>query len=280
MPGPANLLPPAALIGRIHGDVEVHLAQAGTVFASFVRQDSGCRSYGVAVDGQRWFIKASHRPDAVPSLRRAMALHATVSHPAIVPLAGTATTDGGLVLVYPWVDGEVLYGAPVGGRDQRLDPSGPHARFRALPVPEVLAAVDVLLDAHLAIADAGYVAVDLYDGCFLYDFVRHRMWLCVLDEYRPGPFTLEVDRLPGSTRFMAPEEWQRGESIDQRTTVYNLGRAVLVLLNEADLDGPFRGPPPAASVAGRATEQDRRDRYATVAEMVAAWRRAAAPARD
>jgi len=34
----------------------------------------------------------------------------------------------------------------------------------------VLRALDAILDAHVAIAAAGWISVDLYDGCFLYDF--------------------------------------------------------------------------------------------------------------
>lgn len=245
------------------------------ILATFDRQDSGCRSYGVDVGGCRLFVKASVEVRAVPSLQRAVALHEAVRHEAIIPLLGAATTsDGGMLLVYPWVDGEVLYGAPLGGRPQRLDPGGPHARFRALPVAEVLAAVDEIFDAHLAVTAAGFVAVDLYDGCFIYDFHRRRMQLCDLDEYRPGPFVVEEERLPGSTRFMAPEEFERGATIDERTTVFNLARSALVLLDSGDLDGTFRGGAEARDVLTRATEPQPDERFPTVAEFVSAWRRA------
>lgn len=58
--------------------------------------------------------------------------------------------------------------------------------------------------------------------------------LCDLDSYRPGPNILDRDRQHGSTRFMAPEEFCRGAQIDERTTVFTLGRAAYVLLS----DGP------------------------------------------
>ncbi|MFF8928937.1 hypothetical protein ACF1AO_16860 [Streptomyces longwoodensis] len=54
--------------------------------------------------------------------------------------------------------------------------------------------MDEILDAHLAVEQAGLVAVDLYDGCFLYDFKAHRMVLCDLGEYWLGPFNLEEGR--------------------------------------------------------------------------------------
>ena len=71
-------------------------------------------------------------------------------------------------------------------------------------------------------AAAGFVSVDLYDGCFLYDFDRHEMRLIDLDEYRPAPFVVDAERLPGSRRYMAPEEFQRGVTIDERTMAFHL----------------------------------------------------------
>ncbi|MGH9222374.1 MAG: serine/threonine protein kinase [Acidimicrobiales bacterium] len=246
------------------------------VFAAFDRQDSGCRAYGhTDEEGRRWFVKTAVEPRAVPSLERAVALHRSVRHDTVIPLCGWATDDqGGMSLTYPWADGEVLYGAPTTGRAQRLDKESPHARFRALPVAEVRDALDAILDAHLTIAAAGFVAVDLYDGCFIYDFAARRMWLCDLDEYRPGPFTVDADRLPGSTRFMAPEEFERGRTIDERTTVFNLGRTALVLLHTGDLDGEFRGTAAGRGVLARATQPDPDHRHPSVARFVADWRAA------
>ncbi|WEV29163.1 hypothetical protein OYE22_31240 [Streptomyces sp. 71268] len=57
-----------------------------------------------------------------------------------------------------------------------------------------------MLSAHVGVEEAGFVAIDFYDGCMLYDFDQHRIKLIDLDEYRVGPFVLEADRLPGSRR--------------------------------------------------------------------------------
>ena len=82
------------------------------------------------------------------------------------------------------------------------------------------------------LAERGFVASDFYDGCIIYDFQTSRTYLCDLDEYREGPFVLDMDRAYGATRFMAPEEFQRGAVIDQVTNVFNLGRAATVLLGD------------------------------------------------
>lgn len=230
----------------------------------FANQDSGCISYGVESVGHRWFIKRAIEVSAWPSLQRAAVLHEAVSHPHIVKPV-EIIREGGRVraLVYPWIDGSVLNHAIVEGSDR----SGLE-RFRQLPVAEVEAALSAILDAHLAIVGAGFVAVDLYDGCLLYDFDRSKMWLIDLDEYRPGPFTMEAKRLPGSKRYMAPEEWARGSTIDERTTVFTLGRALHHLL---DSEHGWRGRERQLKVIDRATALDPAERYADVVSLVNAW---------
>lgn len=244
-----------------------------TAFAVFDRQDSGCVSYGVEAQGRRWSVKTPATPAAADSLRRAVRFHQAVHHPAIVRPVEVLDSDGigfgrvdvagGPVLVYPWRDGEVLCRATVEGVDRSA-----LARFRRLPVAEVEAALARVLDAHLAVADAGFVAVDLYDGCFLYGTPARTMWLVDLDEHRPGPFVLDADRLPGSRRYMAPEEHVRGATIDERTTVHLLGRTLHHLL---DSDAGWRGSAAQRAVVDRACAPAASDRYAGVAALQAAW---------
>ncbi|MBQ0902018.1 hypothetical protein [Micromonospora sp. U21] len=138
-----------------------------------------------------------------------------------------------------------------------------------MPLPGVEAAVTTILDAHVAITAAGHVAVDLYDGCFLYNFDSRQMWLIDLDEYRPGPFTLDAGRLPGSRRYMAPEEFVRGAVIDQRTLLYTLGRTIQHLL---DTPGGWRGSPAQSRLATHAARPTPEDRHPDVVKPVAAWR--------
>ncbi|SIR97479.1 hypothetical protein [Micromonospora avicenniae] len=172
--------------------VDLPLASAFTVFDD---QDSGCLSYGVEDAGRRWFVKKATSVQARLSLVRAAHFHTAVQHPAIIRPARVLDRPDGPVLVYPWHDGTVLNQATRHDSNRAA-----LARFQQLPLPEVEAAVTTILDAHVAVTAAGYVALDLYDGCFLYDFDSRRLWLVDLDEYRPGPFTLDADRLPGSRR--------------------------------------------------------------------------------
>jgi hypothetical protein len=231
-------------------------------FVVFDERDSGCVSYGIERDGVRVFEKVATTEAARRSLRRAIAFHAVVKHPAIV--APSAVIDAGheVRLVYPWVDGEVLNHATVRGSDRAA-----LERFHARPADEVVVAVDVVIDAHVTVAAAGFVSVDLYDGCFLYDFEAHSMRLVDLDEYRPAPFVLDGDRLPGSRRYMAPEEWQRGATIDEQTMVFHLGRTIHELLADAATDAQ-------QAVAREAVRERPEARFQSVAALQRAWRAA------
>jgi serine/threonine-protein kinase len=244
----------------------------GQTFEVFDLQDSGNVSYGVDRGVDRVFVKCATTPSAAEGLERAVRLHRDVAHPALVaPTSIVRFADGLAAMVFPWCEGTVLYPATKLGRAIRSHPDGPWVRFRALPVERAYSVIDTLLDAHLAVTAAGYVAVDLYDGCMLYDFHAHRMRLVDLDEYRQGPFRLETDRLPGSTRFMAPEEFQRGATVDVRTTVFVLGRAIRLLLDATDTEEQWRGTQEQLAVVASATRSDPAERYADVAALAKAW---------
>ncbi|WP_330310117.1 MULTISPECIES: serine/threonine protein kinase [unclassified Streptomyces] len=260
--------------------VEPYLGRVGEVFKVFREQDSGCVSYGVRLlDGARWFVKASVNDRARRSLDRGWAFHRAVRHSAIVPQVHRIAVrgGGGWAVVMPWREGEVLYHATVDGPRDRTSPGSPMARFRALPAARVLRAFDRVLDAHLAVEAAGHVAVDFYDGALLYDFAADTAHLIDLDEYRPGPFEVEDERLPGSRRFMAPEEFVRGAVIDTRTTVFTLGRTARLLLDAGDEERAWRGTPQQLAVVERATFPDPDDRFADVHRFAAAWRAANEP---
>lgn len=81
-----------------------------------------------------------------------------------------------------------------------------------------------------------------------------------------------MGRMFGSDRYMAPEEHVMGATIDQRTTVYTLGRVALHL-GTSTTDEPARyvGGPSRAAVLVRATSPDPEDRYLDVAALAAAY---------
>ena len=162
--------------------------------------------------------------------------------------------------MYDWVDGECLYG----GRD---DPQSAHQRFRRLPTDTILAVLDAIYDLHVRLVQRGWIAVDFYDGSLMYDFERRAVHVVDLDNYHLGAFTNQMGRMFGSTRFMAPEEFERGALIDERTTVFTMGRTAVVCLGD-DIGGAL------GEVVRRACRQEREARYSSMEEFYAAWQQA------
>ena len=248
---------------------DIGAGETAGVFAVFDQQDSGCLSYGANFDERRFFVKTSTTDAARRSLLNAIEFHEAVEHPAIVH-PEQATKGNEVTLVYPWIDGLVLNHATVGGSDRSQ-----LARFRSLPVPVVERAISTVLDAHAAVSQSGFVSVDFYDGAMLYDFENNAMHLIDLDEYRPGPFVVQVDRLPGSRTYMAPEEWSEGATIDERTMVFTMGKAIQQLLKANT--GQWRGTQDQKEVAAKATELQQEDRYQSLASLMDDWEGALAP---
>ena len=272
---------PLRTIHSIAQPPEVYLHTIGDLFAIFDTQDSGNISYGVAVKGERYFIKTAGRPDntqpylahaqRVDLLRNAVQLTQSLRHPALCQLYQVIESPHGPLLVYEWIEGELI-GVP---HAQRNDPATASQRFRALPVPTLLQALDMIFDLHVKLAALGWIAVDFYDGCLLYDFQWHTLRIMDLDTYHRGPFVNEMGRMFGSSRFMAPEEFQLGAPIDQCTIVFTLGRLLAVFLSDGTLERqPFRGNDALYAVMCQACQPERAARFAAVAPFYDAWRTA------
>ena len=79
-------------------DLRTYLSTRGAILTTFDDQDSGCESYGVEIDGSRWFVKHGAPGSPAGSLERSLAFHRVVSHPAIIRPAAAITTDRGVTL--------------------------------------------------------------------------------------------------------------------------------------------------------------------------------------
>ena len=151
-------------------------------------------------------------------------------------------------------------------------PASAYQRFAHLPGPDLLGIFDTLIDLHADLAAAGWVAADLYDGCLIVDLPVPALTVIDLDTYRRGPSTNEMGRMFGSSRFMAPEELELGARIDQRTTVFTLGRLVWHFATRLTEDpAGFCGSTALAEVVRRACRPAPEDRYPTVHELAEAW---------
>ncbi|HKE05610.1 MAG TPA: serine/threonine protein kinase [Blastocatellia bacterium] len=241
-------------------------------------QDSGNVSYGVFAGAQRLFVKTAGIPNdpkaflshrrRVALLRNAVSFRRCVEHHSLPKLLNVIESPHGPMLVYEWVPGELI-GVE---RSQRTNPTSPFQRFRALPTARLLGALDVVFDFHRRVAELGWVAVDFYDGAMIYDFRDQSLHLIDLDLYRDQPFTNDMGRMFGSTRFMAPEEFERGARIDEVTNVFAMGRVMAVFLSDGALDlTPFRGGKPLYDVMVQACRPERNERFPSMKAFHAAW---------
>lgn len=249
----------------------------GAVFATFDHrtQDSGNISYGVETSsGERLFLKTAGNDapspggtsyaERVTALRRAAEVHRGLEHPALVRLIELVEAADGIVAVYEWFDGDLLR-SPA---EKREDPLEPGSRFRDLPSADIIAALDAIIDLHVALDRLGWVSGDLYDGCIMYDFDAKSVRFMDFEAYRQGPYLNEVGRLPGSDRFMAPEEYTKGELIDSRTTIFNLGKLIAWFLDRHEADSALK------DLIQQATAQAKADRHQTMTDFQSEWRSA------
>lgn len=269
-----------------------YIARHGRIEREFSRrtQDSGNISWIVEAPKGRFFIKtagtaAPPRPGApapyfdhpgrVRSLRNAVDLARSCDHPALPALLNVIETPTGPMLVYQAVPGELIGGISPA---ERADPASAYQRLASLPAAAQLPLFDTLIDLHRALAGLGWVACDLYDGSLIVDFDTLTVHVVDLDDYRRGPSRNDMGRMLGSSRFMAPEEFELGAALDQRTTVFTLGRLVRHFTTRLTEDpGSFSGPAGLAAVIEQAVQPAPDDRFPTVAAFASAWQSARHP---
>ncbi len=267
-------------VENIEQTPDVYLNSVGNVFAVFDErsQDSGNISYGVQTAQGRYFVKTAGNPDdpnpflshseRVSLFRNAVRLRRSCDHPTLPSLYQVVESPHGPLLVYQWVEGELLRVEAA----MRDDPRSTFQRFRRLPSHEIIRALNLVYELHHQLAQLGWIAVDFYDGCLIYDFPCRKLHIVDLDHYCEGPFINRMGRMFGSSRFMAPEEFERDAHIDERTTVFTMGRTAAVLLSNGTLEHrPFRGSDALYEVVRRACDSDREKRYDSMAAFFAAW---------
>lgn len=261
---------PFPSLQRVELDPATFLSQCGEIFAVFDErtQDSGNVSYGVEVDERRYFVKTAGRPDddrpyldhsgRVSLLHNAVKLAESSDHRTLPKLHQVVDSAWGPMLIYDWAEGQNVRNC--------LD------RVRRHVVSEVEQLVTEVYDLHRELTGLGWIANDFYDGAMIYDFQRHRVHVIDLDSYNMGSFTNSMGRMAGSKRFMAPEEFELGATIDERTTVFTMGRTAAVLMSDNSLERePFRGSDAQYEVMVQSCAENPEDRFQTVAEMYAAW---------
>jgi len=153
--------------------------------------------------------------------------------------------------------------------------TAPYQKFRQLPVEKRLRVVDVVLSFFETVARKKYVAVDFYDGSIMYDFETDRTTICDIDFFEKQPYNNTMGRMWGSIRFMSPEEFTLGATLDEVTNVFTLGAtAFLALGDESDRSyEKWQAGRDLFDIATKATDPDRSKRYQSIAEFAECWRR-------
>ncbi|MET0413560.1 MAG: hypothetical protein ABW217_19790 [Polyangiaceae bacterium] len=173
----------------------------------------------------------------------------------------------GPLLVYDWESGELVRTASAA----RTDPASAFMRFKALPLATLARALSAVFRVHSQVCARGWVACDFYDGALMSHFETHALKLVDLDMYHEGPFINDKGRMFGSDRFMAPEEFELGARIDEKTTVFTMGRCITVFLGERDPRSNPAALLDMLEVGKRACQAEREQRWPSMGEFYEAW---------
>ena len=247
------------------------IAEYGTPFVVFDRQDSGNLCFGVQNAEEKLFLKiagaatvdGSVTPEAsVERLISTIKMYEDLEHPSLTKLLAHKPINGGYLLVFEWFDG-TSWGKQYGTYEQ----------IRALPIEEKLGIYKQILAFHNHVNQKGYIAIDFYDGSILYNLDTHQTMVCDIEFYRKKPVVNTMGRMWGSSRYMAPEEFVLGAEIDERTNVFGMGATAFCLFG-AELDRSvekWQLSQALYNVAIKATNAERQNRYAGMAEYIYAW---------
>ena len=246
-----------------------YLAGLGAPFEAFLNQDSGNTCYSFhAPTGPVWVKLLNLAQTPIADTQAVIEFYNCLYSPLIPRNWRLVELEDGLLMQHNWVPGRVLHSP----EEDRHDPGSTYQRFLRLPIEQRLVTYAAIMQLFLEIEQKGIIIEDFYDGCILYDFETHQAHVCDLDHIHPGPYVLEKDRQYGSARFMAPEEFQKGALIDQRTTVYTLGATGFVLLNDnrrQRADWPL-GEASYRALA-KAISANKEDRQGSVREFSEQW---------
>lgn len=248
----------------------------GRVFRIFDDHDSGNISFSVDAGENNLFIKlagvatkdaAVTKELAIANMRLAEKIYRDLAHPNVVQMLDRIEHPHFFGLVFAWDSGTLL---------RRVNEAD-FGRFRALDESTRLRAFASVLEIFQHIHRCGYVAIDIYDASFLYDFDHERLTICDLDVCERKPLVNSMGRMWGSSRFMAPEEYELGAEIDEITNVFTLGAiAHLFFGDERTRDrNDWEASPELFDIAQRATLPDRSGRYQSITAFREAWNLAA-----
>lgn len=247
------------------------LADYGRVFTVFDKQDSGNLCFGVQNENRKLFLKMAgaatvessvSADEAIQRLQSTVSVYEDLRHPSLIDMVQHKEIPGGYLTVFEWFEGECM-----GRQYQSFD------KFISLPLEEKLGIYKDILLFHIHVHQRGYIAIDFYDGSIMYDFANQRTRICDVEFYRKKPVINTMGRMWGSSRYMSPEEFQRGAEIDERSNVFVMGAAAFQLFG-GGMDRSYeqwQASEKQYLAALQAVSADKNDRYQTIDEYYEAW---------
>ncbi|MCL1848882.1 MAG: GrpB family protein [Clostridiales bacterium] len=251
------------------------LSKYGKVFKVYDDQDSGNICFGVADDENKYFVKFAGAPtersqistvEAIDRMKSTVAIYQDLAHPLLTKLIYAEEIGGGFAMVFEWTDAECM------GRQYPAS----REKFMQMPLDTRLRVFDDILAFHTHIAKQGYVAIDFYDGCIMYDFNTSRTILCDVELYAKIPYNNPIGRMWGSTRFMSPEEFELGAVIDEITNVYTMGATAFAFFGN-ERDRCFEQwvlSKELFDIAKQAVSDDRSQRQQSIEKFITEWKAA------
>ena len=204
-------------------------------------------------------------------LKQAVRFHAAVQHEALPQFAQYfhhPPMDSHWS--YDWIDGEGLR------PERELSVDEVHPRGQVLCIASKLRllmhSTSSMMSTSSLKEEASSLKIFMTAVLFI-TLRKKRVHLYDFDFYHPGPFINDRGRLYGSSRFMAPEEFQKGARIDERNKrLYAWdGRRSYCSLTTAMPEMIGRENDAMWHVAKKATNVDKQLRYPSVREFVSAW---------
>ena len=251
------------------------LSKYGKVFKVFDDQDSGNICFGIADGFESYFVKFAGAPtarsnvspdEAISRMKDTVQIYRDLAHPHLNLLIDAEEIGGGYATIFEWTDAQCM------GKQYPLS----RAKFMQMPLSKRLQVYNDILDFHTHVAKQGYVAIDFYDGCIMYDFKAERTVLCDIELYAKMPYVNPIGRMWGSSRFMSPEEFELGAIIDEVTNVYTMGATAFAFFGE-ELDRSiekWKFGVESFEVAKRAVSDERSKRQQTIEQFIDEWRAA------
>ena len=248
------------------------ISRYGTVFKVFDDQDSGNLCFGVQNGDNRYFVKFAGAPterydgkpeDAIVRLQVTVPVYCDLAHPNLIRFRKAEVIGGGYAVLFDWVDGECM------GRQYPQS----HSKFMQMPLETRIRVFKDILSFHAHVAERGYVAIDFYDGSIMYDSECRKTVVCDIDFYAKLPYTNQMGRMWGSSRFMSPEEFTLGAVIDEVTNVYTMGATAFALFSDGDRSAE-RWPLSRElyDVVKKAVSDERGKRQQTIMQLMEEWR--------